>query len=62
MSLAVTGKRIDGVEFASFNERSDGCPVLGTYIVAREKGVLALKGNRLMVSSMVVADLDTAVG
>jgi hypothetical protein len=40
------GQRIDGIELAGFDERGDGCPVLGTCIVVREERVLATEGYR----------------
>ena len=36
------GLRIDAVQFAGFDERSDGGPVLRTLIVAGEERVLAI--------------------
>ena len=40
------GQRIDGIEFAGFDERGDDCPILGTCIVAREERVLPIEGYR----------------
>ena len=44
--LGQIGVRLDGVEFAGFDQRGDGGPVLGTGVVARKEGVFAAQGNR----------------
>ncbi len=37
------GQRIDVVEFARLDERSDGGPMLGTAVRPREQGILSVE-------------------
>lgn len=40
------GQRIDGIEFAGFDERGDDCSVLGSCGMPRKECVLAIRGYR----------------
>ena len=60
--LRQVGMRLDGVEFAGFDQGRDGCPVCGTRIVAREESVLSVQGDGSDCSlDGVVVNLDPAV-
>lgn len=57
------GKRINGIELACFDERSDGRPVLGSGVVPGKECVLPIEGDGPDGSlDAVVVDLDAAVG
>lgn len=57
------GLRIDGIEFAGFDQRSDCRPVLRPGIMPGKEGVLSVQGNWPDGSLYsVVVDLDTTVG
>ncbi len=56
------GKRINGIEFAAFNERGNDRPILSPSIMAREERAFAIERNRPDGSlHSVVVDLDTTV-
>ena len=38
--------RIDAIQFAGFDERSEDCPVLATAVGASEQRVLSIEGER----------------
>lgn len=57
------GKRINGIELACLDERSDGRPVLSSHVMSGKECVLAVEGYRPDGSlDGVVVDLDTTVG
>lgn len=57
------GERIDSVEFAGFDERGDGRPVLRTCIVPGEKCILPIEGNRPDGPlNGILVNLDAAYG
>ena len=57
------GVRLDGVEFAGFDQGRDGCPVLGAGIVAREKSVFTAQGDGADCAlDGVVVHLNPAIG
>ena len=57
------GLRIDGIELAGLDERSDNRPVLCSGIVARKQCILPVQCNPLDGSlDAVVVDLDATVG
>src|SRR5208283_2517325 len=54
--------RIDAVQFASFNERSDTGPIFGAVIVASEECIFSIQNNRTDASlDNVGVELDAAV-
>jgi hypothetical protein len=54
--------RIDAVQLASFDERSDACPVLRALIVASEQCIFAIENKRTNTSfDNVGIELDAAV-
>ena len=57
------GQRINTIEFASFNERGNGRPVLCSRVMSCKECVLAIEGYRPDGPlDAVVIDLDAAVG
>ena len=54
--------RIDAVQLASFDERSDACPVLRALIVASEQRIFTIENKRTNASfDDVGIELDAAV-
>lgn len=60
---AQVGQRIDSLELAGFDQRSDGRPLLCSRIVSGEESVLSVQRNRPDGPfDGIVVDLDPAVG
>ena len=43
------GVRVDGVELAAFDERSEYCPMMGAFVRAGEQAVLSVEGHRAVI-------------
>jgi hypothetical protein len=57
------GQWIDSIEFARFDERGDGRPVLGSSVMTCEERVLPIESNRPDGPlDTVVVDLDAPIG
>lgn len=44
--------RVDGVEFAAFDERGDHRPVIAAFVRSGEQGILAVQGHRRVILPM----------
>ena len=58
------GERLDAVDLAGFDQRSDAAPGDAAFVMAREQGILAIEGDggADQVFDPVVVDLDATVG
>src|SRR5665647_3547801 len=56
------GERLDAIELAGADERGQTCPVLGSFVVAREKRILSVESQRPdQVLDRVVVHFDPAI-
>lgn len=57
------GERLDAVDFAGFDHRSDAAPGGAAFVMAREQGILAIEGDGAdQVLDPAGVDLDAIVG